>query len=167
MIQQQPDPKLSSDTSDNESEDSSYFPSPASDNEGSDLDDHLDLEDDEILDLESTEVIDDGDPSPAWNEVEEGALPFEVEPTIRQPMTSLQQTSTPWSILSIILDNNFWTHLVTETNNYAKYLKTNPKKSVKLSWWTDTDVNEMKKFIGLLLNMAIHSKKNLKGIIFL
>jgi hypothetical protein len=59
-----------------------------------------------------------------------------------------------------------WTFLVDETNKYEKYyVRKNPllgPKS-KVHKWEDVDVNKMKGFIGVILNMGLTKKHSIES----
>ncbi|CAB4027539.1 Hypothetical predicted protein [Paramuricea clavata] len=61
---------------------------------------------------------------------------------------------------------SLWTLLVQETNKYEKYyVRKNPVLSPKskVRKWEDVDVNKMKAFIGIILNMGLIKKHSIES----
>lgn len=73
--------------------------------------------------------------------------------------SDLSADISPVEVFHLFVTNEIMNHIVIETNRYASQsieaLRVLKKKKHHLSEWTDTSLEEMKKFFGLLLWMGI------------
>lgn len=103
-----------------------------------------------------------------WNKIpeventEEETLPIFAE---REGLrVRINENANVLDYVELYLTENILTHIVNETNRYAKqYFDENPEQSENsyLSKWHDTDIIEMKKFFGLVILMGIVYKPSL------
>lgn len=62
---------------------------------------------------------------------------------------------TPAALADIFFSNDFLLSLVQATNNYARRTAGPLQKHARFRYWKDTNIEEMRKFIGMLLYMGL------------
>jgi len=70
---------------------------------------------------------------------------------------NVSTSSTPLDLFFLIINDAVIDHIVCETNRYAhqKISSSPPKKYRRLNKWIDTDADEIKRFLGLVLWMGL------------
>jgi len=106
-----------------------------------------------------------------WHEVSEIELPLRKQTFNFEPQCCFDQNFTPENLFYILFDGMF-DHLVEETNKYAQdrinekqdttYLE--DYKCSRLHRWRMIDKQEIKRFFGLVMIIAVQKKENIKGI---
>ena len=151
---------LTADTSDEEEDSGSDFNEQEVDNEGDSEDSIQESNDDD--DTEVDEVDED------WTAKELHAARFPVFPfTVPNPGFQVMQANRPTTNLgffALFFTDELFTEIVAQTNDYAKSkLAFRPlhKQSIWKHWY-DVTMEEMKAYIGVILNMAINDKPNIQ-----
>ncbi|XP_022823346.1 piggyBac transposable element-derived protein 4-like [Spodoptera litura] len=95
-------------------------------------------------------------PSVPWSTINEGMKTFDFTENVglKVPISS---ESKPIDFVSLFLDDEFLTYIVQETNKHAVDVLAKPGVRLKsrITDWKDTNVAEMKVFLGLILHMGI------------
>lgn len=72
----------------------------------------------------------------------------------------------PESFFNLLFTEELLELMVEETNKYAKYemgrVRSTRKKHSRMNEWTDVDVEEMRKFVGIFLLMGVHNMPSMK-----
>ena len=82
-----------------------------------------------------------------------------VQPFTARPGVALNLTEceTPLHFFSVFMDDTAWNFLVEHTNQYAavKLAAAPPSRRSLYSNWRDVTMDEMKAFVGVILNMGV------------
>lgn len=109
-------------------------------------------------------VNDDG-----WTKWLEDDLDFAELPfTVRNPGFQVQgpRPTNELQFFQLFFTDELLLEITNETNRYAaeKILKETPlRKQSVWNGWADASLTEMKAFLGLIMNMALHEKPNIKS----
>ena len=106
-----------------------------------------------------------------WKERDE---PPNVRPVpLIQPRTTLNTNvkTSPYELFEKIIGNQLWSHLVEHTNEYAHnmlrteematFLEQHPES--RFHRWNNIGIPDIKKFIALMLSMALENRGSLEG----
>ena len=80
--------------------------------------------------------------------------PFTARPDVALNLTECE---TPLHFFSVFMDDTAWNFLVEHTNQYAavKLAAAPPSRRSLYSNWRDVTMDEMKAFVGVILNMGV------------
>ena len=69
----------------------------------------------------------------------------------------------PLDVIQLFLDDEFYSEVVTHTNEYASQCVNRPTRRSGMAEWRPIDVLEIRKFFGLLFTMGIFSKPAIRS----
>lgn len=140
---------------------------------GSDFDEH-EVDNDGASGDSTHESSEDGDADDEideeWTEMAPGAADFQHFPfTVQSPgfqVAPPNRPTTPHGFFSLFFTDELFAELIVQTNDYARSkLAFRPLQQHSI-WrdWKDVSIDEMKVYIGVILNMAVNDKPNLDDI---
>jgi len=109
-----------------------------------------------------------------WKEITD--LPYFRQVIDRKAKTTfnLQKKPTPYELLETIIGHALWPHLIQQTNIYAynalhteemrMFLERYPES--RLHRWRDVNLSEIKRYIAMILSMALEKRGSVEGVIF-